>query len=153
MSTTNKTIRIFESINLCNGDTEKCWEWTRSLNKSDGRPYFTVDGVKKPAYVWVLELVTGEQANGRSALHSCDNPTCCNPHHLRWGTHEENMADMVERERHGIPAIVRKAIVKLVCEEGRTQEDVAKLYGISQQSVSRICQKEQGDDVGLQQEG
>lgn len=34
-------------------------------------------------------------------LHSCDNPRCINPHHLRIGTHRENTQDMFSRNRQG----------------------------------------------------
>lgn len=33
------------------------------------------------------------------ALHSCDNPLCCNPEHLRWGTQRENVKDCHDRGR------------------------------------------------------
>jgi len=33
------------------------------------------------------------------ALHSCDNPPCCNPNHLREGTQANNMHDMNSRQR------------------------------------------------------
>jgi len=47
------------------------------------------------------------------------------------------MKDMVDRERHGLPAIVVKAIRKLR-SEGKTQKEVAELYGISREAVSAI---------------
>jgi hypothetical protein len=37
--------------------------------------------------------------DGMFALHSCDNPPCCNPKHLRWGTQQENVQDIFKRGR------------------------------------------------------
>ena len=36
---------------------------------------------------------------GVFALHSCDNPPCVNPDHLRWGSQADNVADSVKRRR------------------------------------------------------
>lgn len=36
---------------------------------------------------------------GGSVLHSCDNPLCVNPRHLRLGTHIQNMHDKTKRDR------------------------------------------------------
>lgn len=32
-------------------------------------------------------------------LHSCDQPSCVNPSHLRWGSNRENVKDMIDRGR------------------------------------------------------
>jgi hypothetical protein len=43
-----------------------------------------------------------EQAHGPSemlALHSCDNPPCINPRHLRWGTQSDNMRDRWSKKK------------------------------------------------------
>ncbi|KKL75430.1 hypothetical protein LCGC14_2055010 [marine sediment metagenome] len=133
----NVAIDVFKSINMHNGDPNVCWEWTGKVNKKDGRPYITINGKRRPSYVIALELFTGELARGRMGLHSCDTEDCCNPHHLSWGTHQDNMDDMVERERHGLPKTVVRAIRKLRIE-GRTQQHIAELYGVSRETISAI---------------
>jgi DNA-binding XRE family transcriptional regulator len=133
----NQPVDVFKQINMGGGDTSICWEWTGKLNKKDGRPYFTVAGKRRPAYAIVLTLFTGEEGKNKSVLHSCDNPICCNPHHLSWGTHQRNMDDMKERDRHGLPRIVIRAIRKLL-SEGKTQKEIADLYGVSREAVSAI---------------
>jgi transcriptional regulator len=47
------------------------------------------------------------------------------------------MNDMKERERHGVPRIVVRAILRLRTE-GKTQQEVADLYGLSRESISAI---------------
>jgi len=119
------------------GDKDVCWEWGAKLNKKDGRPYFTINGRRRPSYTIVLELATGEAQHSRVTCHACDNPICCNPHHLRWGTHQDNMDDMKERERHGLPKTVVRAIRKLLAK-GETQRHIANLYGVSRECISSI---------------
>lgn len=45
----------------------------------------------------VCELVYGDPPTPRhQAAHSCRNPSCVNPHHLRWATPQENANDQIE---------------------------------------------------------
>ena len=44
---------------------------------------------------------------------------------------------MKERERHGLPATVVRAIRRLL-SEGQTQQSVADLYGVSREAISAI---------------
>lgn len=138
MSRKNKPTDVFRFIDMKGGNNVPCWPWEGKVNKKDGRPYFTVEGKRRPSYAIVLELATGVlQKKGKCALHSCDNLVCCNPDHLRWGSHQDNMDDMVKRERHGVPKIVVRAILKLR-EEGKTQQEIANLYGLSREAISAI---------------
>jgi len=138
MTRANKPQDVFKHINMHDGDTNVCWEWKGKVNKKDGRPYFTVEGVRRPSYSIVLSLHTGEAPDGRMALHSCDNRICCNPYHLAWGDHQTNMNEMKERDRHGLPATVVRSIHNLL-EQGRTQQDIANIYGVSREAISAIA--------------
>jgi hypothetical protein len=139
MTKANIPADVFKHINMENGDADVCWEWEGKVNKKDGRPYYTVQGKRRPAYVYILELHTGQlQQQGQVARHKCDNKICCNPHHLSWGTHQHNMNDMKERDRHGLPATVVRAIHNLL-NEGRTQQSIAILYGVSREAISAIA--------------
>lgn len=80
---------------------EECWPWL--ANKTwQGYGRFWTGYASVPAHVvaWML-------ANGRAfprdepwGLHSCDNPSCCNPNHVYPGTHQKNMADRTARGRN-----------------------------------------------------
>lgn len=52
-------------------------------------------GAHRVAY----EIANGPIPDDLWVLHSCDNPPCCNPSHLRVGTYKDNVRDRVERDR------------------------------------------------------
>jgi len=131
----NEPADVFKKIHI--RSKEECWPWKGKVNTKDGRPYITIQGVRRPAYIVVLELCSGEKAEGRYVLHSCDFPICCNPHHLSWGTHQDNMNDMKERERHGLPRTVVRSIYALLVE-GRTHREIASLYGVSRETITAL---------------
>ncbi len=74
-----------------NGD---CWTWLGAKNHG----YGVIN--RQRATRISLELDGRPRTGSQIALHSCDNPSCVNPGHLRWGDHSANMADMSERKRH-----------------------------------------------------
>ena len=75
-----------------------CWEWQLYTDKKGyGRttPYFGEVLTHRISYI---EFV-GPIPDGLHVLHSCDNPKCVNPKHLRVGTNDDNVADRHERGR------------------------------------------------------
>jgi hypothetical protein len=78
--------------------TSGCWEWRGATDK-DGYGVFNYAGRSFRASRIALEL-DGRPPGALLACHSCDNPRCVNPGHLFVGSHEENMADMVQKQRH-----------------------------------------------------
>lgn len=79
-----------------------CWLYT-GFRKWDGYGWLAraIGGKQRyltaHRYAWIL--THGEPEKGKHILHECDNPPCCNPAHLKLGTHQENHADKVSRGR------------------------------------------------------
>jgi hypothetical protein len=83
----------------CPGGSERdCWPWT-GPKQNTGYGIACIGGRRLQATHISLTLDGRPRPIGLLALHSCDNPICVNPHHLRWGTVKENAADMVSRGR------------------------------------------------------
>ncbi len=77
----------------------QCWGWTANRDK-DGYGTITVARVPKRATHIAWFAFYGElPPKGMLVMHSCDNPECTNPDHLRLGTHKENMQDKIAKKR------------------------------------------------------
>jgi hypothetical protein len=80
---------------------EECWPWKEAVF-TNGYGRFKRNYQSLRAHRVALEDSKGPPMHkSLLALHSCHNRLCCNPRHLRWGTHEENMED---RRARAIPA-------------------------------------------------
>lgn len=141
----NERIDVFKHYDMKANRPDGCWPWSGATGgrKSEPRPYFQAEGKRQLAYRTVYELVHGVAlVSSQLLLHSCDNGSmpvgCGNPAHLSIGTVQDNSDDMTARQRHGLPHHVVKNIRKLL-SEGRTQQVIAELYGVSRETVSAIA--------------
>ncbi len=88
--------RFWSNVDITANPAE-CWPWL-GFTHENGYGRVSFRGGPKWAHRIAFELHTGTRPSD-CVLHSCDNPPCCNPHHLREGTKAENSADREQRGR------------------------------------------------------
>lgn len=129
---------------------DDCWEWTRGKTKGYG-VVSVGNGKHMSAHVAAWERANNRKLpQGMVILHTCDNPGCCNPNHLRLGTHADNVQDKVNKGRQlrgeQVPTskLTRAQVDEIrarYAAGGVQQKELGAQYGVSQPSVSVIVNK------------
>jgi len=132
------------------GNPDECWEW---LACKDGHGYGQI-GYNSKSYIAThiaIFLTTHIMPSlGTVVLHSCDNPSCVNPSHLKIGTHADNVADRKAKGRSGAPkgaahhsAKLTENQVKEIKQElnshyCRSFRSIGMHYGVSDTAIRKI---------------
>lgn len=126
---------------------EECWPWTGStMNGGHGEFFVSPDRGRIPAHVFALELAGKSATAGQEGCHHCDNPPCCNPAHLYFGTRQQNIDDMWARgrgrrgSRHPFARLTEDKVkdLRVRFAEGESNTVLAQEYGICSGMVSNI---------------
>lgn len=139
-------LEFFENVVLTyEGDECLIWPYYRNY-----KGYGTVRYKNRQGNVHRFACI---EANGpppsplHEAAHSCGNGRlgCCNPNHLSWKTPVENNADKIihgtvgRGERNSQAKLTEDDILGIrSLGATRSQSQIAKLYGVSQTTVSQI---------------
>ncbi len=132
------------------GGPEACWIWVGAKDPNGyGRVSFNQQGRPAHRVAWYL---THGSFPKKFALHSCDNPPCVNPAHLRDGDQFDNMSQSAASGRHGTathPDSFRFIISPEDSSEifrrslaGETAISISRDFGVTAQSVGYHIKKE-----------
>lgn len=128
-----------------------CWVWTAAKDKDGyGIGYWKAKVTK--AHRISYEIANGRAPGKSSVLHSCDNPSCVNPSHLRLGTVLDNNVDRARKcrsfhptgEKHPMCRLTDVQIVEIRMRHaggGETYQHLADDYGVSCTHIYRIVKR------------
>lgn len=149
----------FWSHVLVRGEDE-CWPWLNYKNK-DGYGRCRRKGTLYLAHRIAYSLTFGGielaapkdlKNSDQFVLHSCDNPSCCNPKHLYLGTQKQNTQDCIAKNRRANifgeanpAALFTEEEIKEIKLRyttapypGISQATLAENYGVSRMCINRI---------------
>lgn len=142
--------RFWEKVNIRN--EKECWEWIAHTDFCRyGSFGFRMKNLSAHRFAWILTF--GKIPTGIHVLHTCDNPSCCNPKHLFLGTHQDNMTDRNNKgrgkggsnkgEKNPRSRFKTKDIFKIrkMLKKGYKQKEVALIFKTSQAVISGIKTK------------
>lgn len=123
-----------------------CLDWPLAQSKSTGYGSFWFD--RKPMYAHraAYEVVNGPIPPNQMIRHSCDNRMCVNPEHLSLGTAQDNVQDMVDRDRNargsrdGNAKLDEQQVTEIwtLIQSGSSKTSIANRYGVSRQTIWHI---------------
>lgn len=107
------------------------------------------------AHRFAWELVNGPIPSGLYACHVCDRPICCNHLHIFIGTNADNLRDMREKGRGGVPprhlgedsgmSKLTTAQVKEIRSpqyEDWSAKDIAARFGVTNTNICDILNRQ-----------
>lgn len=128
---------------------DECWPWTAAVNEHGYgvmHPQGRKNGPTVKAHRASL-MLAGVDIQGLMVLHSCDNPPCVNPAHLSAGTHEQNVADMLDRQRqqkgsrNGQAKLTEREVAEIRrrAAAGERHRILAGEYRVSETTIWRLA--------------
>lgn len=138
--------RFRDKINIPEVEND-CWEWISGVDKN-GYGNFWANGKNVRAHRFAYQIFKGKIPKSLLVCHSCDNPGCVNPAHLKLGTNQDNMNDMVLRNRQakgkdiGLSILseeqVRDILTRINNSQFKSTVEVASAYKIDSTCINKI---------------
>lgn len=141
----SKSAKLFRHI-LETATPGECWIWPMRREPA-GYGLVTIRKRRHRAHRIVCQMAHGESPQSdMDAAHSCGNGHlgCVNPHHLRWATRLQNVADAIAHGTHqrgarnGSSKLTENQVraIRALLAKGAPQKDIAAAYSVT---VAQVC--------------
>lgn len=129
---------------------DECWIWQgQKLANKYGRISVGAKGLNSEGAHRVSWKIHNKQEipDGMVVMHSCDNPSCVNPHHLSVGTPKQNSDDMIAKGRKKIvipvgeqngKSIITAEIARQIRGSSLNHAETARMFGVSAGCVRSV---------------
>jgi hypothetical protein len=135
---------------------DECWNWKGYKNEDGyGRTWINDCGYYAHRVIYDLvypNIITLSAPKNTDEtgfiLHTCDNPSCCNPKHLWVGNCSENIADKVKKGRSADfsgdkgpnckLSMAQAQEIRQKRKDGISAKELANQYGVSLSSVKTL---------------
>jgi len=129
------------------GAPSECWNYEGSKHRQGYGMFRTCSTVMVAHRIAYQLSNPNEDISGKVIMHSCDNPSCCNPKHLTCGTQADNMRDRdlknrnAKGERHGRSKLTRRQVEQMRAEHkaGKSIKQVASDYNTCDSNAYAVC--------------
>ena len=130
--------------------TPTCWLWIGDHTTwGYGVVTTVINGIRRrtQAHRYVYEQLVGSIPKGKLVMHTCDNPPCVNPKHLKLGTVADNQKDMQEKRRspRGLEhwnGRLTDAQVRAIRKSTSSQTVLAYRYKVNPSHICRLRQRQ-----------
>lgn len=130
--------------------SKQCWYWIGPPHDDKGYGRFNIPGQRYLLAHRFAKLSISCRHNTICVLHSCDNPSCCNPNHLFTGTKADNNKDRADKNRSFRPRGENGSAAKLTWDRVRrfralyssgifTLKELAPVFGVHWTNLQMIA--------------
>ena len=123
--------------------TDTCWIWTAAKDGNGYGRFWYKDQMRLAHRISYL-LFKNNFTDDLCILHTCNNPSCVNPEHLKEGTHAENMRDVAVAGTHGNRRLDPDKAATLR-DAGWSLQRVADVFGVTKQAVFLAMRRNYGE--------
>jgi hypothetical protein len=134
-------------------DDNGCHICTSHHMRKEGHIDIRRDGKHTQLHRLLYEQKFGNLPNNLVVRHSCDNASCINMDHLIVGTHADNVADRVSRNRsakgigHGRSKLTPEKVREILSDTKSSNPQLALKYGVDRTAIRKIRSGETWKEV------